>query len=903
MIMHKRKCVKKCIRILFAAIIVVTGIQLPAAAQEANVTKNGVIYTAPESSFDASRPSSRNSVLAPRAIQLQYQDDELDNGTILATWETSVVELLPERQGKFFPIYESQDYGVNWEEVGRVVETQRQDWDGNWQIENCPHIFELPADVGEMKKGGIVAFGDVCPRDLSQTCLDMYYSADLGRTWEFVSSVVTDSGANYMGATPGPVWEPYILYDPEMKALVCYYSDEREEKYGQKLVLQYTTDGKNWSEVIDVVAQADTNMRPGMPIVTQMENGYYVMVFEGVGLNYSGQGIPCNYKISMYPDDPIHWEAGDIGFTYGYGGSPYCTTLPDGHIAMTCSDNSEVFINTQKDLSGEFIKYPTGVPVGYNRQLIPLDDGTPKGSLLTLSCEFPDTGKANSIKWGKLDLNTVTIPDTKPVRYQISTDTKNMADIWPQEGTVIAGADQYFSVEPRMGCTVQKVFVNGVEADLQKSWVKVPKTDSDLHITVEATGPDENARFIRSKEDTQYYLCLPGYSMQDGREVFEWTWEDHPNFNWIFEAGEKEGTYQIRHKNSGMYLAAKDVELAEKANVIQTTVLDDKALWKITEVEDGCYSIINYSSNLAITRGKPGDFGYPTERFAVQKPYEGTDDQLWEISYVLESEKIHPITVKGTKNGTVTTSFSKELSGADVYVTVMPDEGYKLAENGLKINGKALTGTSFVMPDEDVVVTASFIKDLSGGLPFEDVDPVTGEWYYDAVCYNFEREIIKGTDETHFEPFSNLARAQFAIILHRMNDAVRMDYRADFADVEEGAWYTDAILWASRNKIVTGYTDGSRCFGPADQILREQMAVMMYRYAGFKGYDVSESATFDDFTDAANVSDYAKEAMKWAVGSKIITGKDNETKLDPQGSASRAECAIIVQRFLEKYEK
>ena len=89
---------------------------------------------------------------------------------MLATWEYSVVAELPERQGKRLSIAESTDYGETWKEVGQIVEdTEKQDWPGDWKIENCPHIFELPADVGQMKKGGIVAIMDVCPRDLSQT--------------------------------------------------------------------------------------------------------------------------------------------------------------------------------------------------------------------------------------------------------------------------------------------------------------------------------------------------------------------------------------------------------------------------------------------------------------------------------------------------------------------------------------------------------------------------------------------------------------------------------------------------------------------------------------------------------------------------------------------------------------
>ena len=188
--------------------------------------------------------------------------------------------------------------------------------------------------------------------------------------------------------------------------------------------------------------------------------------------------------------------------------------------------------------------------------------------------------------------------------------------------------------------------------------------------------------------------------------------------------------------------------------------------------------------------------------------------------------------------------------------------------------------------------------------PFEDVDQVDGKWYYDEVYYNFDRGIMNGVDPTHFEPLSNLARAQFAIILHNMEKNPGVDYEPKFKDVEDKQWYTNAIMWASSKEIVTGYEDGSQRFGWGDNILREQMAVMMYRYAkNFKNYNVSDSADFDKFEDAASVSEYAEEAMKWAVGSGIITGKYEETKIDPQGYALRAECAIIIQRFLEKYKK
>ena len=133
-----------------------------------------------------------------------------------------------------------------------------------------------------------------------------------------------------------------------------------------------------------------------------------------------------------------------------------------------------------------------------------------------------------------------------------------------------------------------------------------------------------------------------------------------------------------------------------------------------------------------------------------------------------------------------------------------------------------------------------------------------------------------------------------------MNDTPEVKYTAKFPDVPEKMWFTNAILWAADTGVVTGYTDTGK-LGPSDNINREQMAVMMYRYAKYKEYSIGNKADFDQYQDADKVSTFAKEAMQWAVGNGIITGKYNGTVLDPQGNATRAECATIIMRFLEKF--
>ena len=179
-------------------------------------------------------------------------------------------------------------------------------------------------------------------------------------------------------------------------------------------------------------------------------------------------------------------------------------------------------------------------------------------------------------------------------------------------------------------------------------------------------------------------------------------------------------------------------------------------------------------------------------------------------------------------------------------------------------------------------------------------DVKKSSWYHSYVTQIANMNIMTGLSDSKFGPGQPLARAQFAVILHRITNTPQTAYANTFPDVEDGLWYTDAIRWASGTGVVTGYADTGK-FGPSDSINREQIAVMLYRYAKYMNYDVSQKADFSNFSDADMVNEFAKEAMQWAVGMAIISGKDNGTRLEPQGSATRAECATIIMRFLEMY--
>ncbi len=182
------------------------------------------------------------------------------------------------------------------------------------------------------------------------------------------------------------------------------------------------------------------------------------------------------------------------------------------------------------------------------------------------------------------------------------------------------------------------------------------------------------------------------------------------------------------------------------------------------------------------------------------------------------------------------------------------------------------------------------------GIPFTDVH--AGDWYYDAADYVFSRKIMTGMNRKEFGPGVTLSRAQFATILYRMEDEPETGYDGGaFPDVADGQFYTCPAMWAKDTGVISGYEDGR--FGPADTITREQMAVMMFRYANMLELDTSDRGNIGEFPDAGSVSSFAEEAIQWAVGKGLIKGDQN--RINPQGSAERAQCATIIMRFMESY--
>ena len=216
------------------------------------------------------------------------------------------------------------------------------------------------------------------------------------------------------------------------------------------------------------------------------------------------------------------------------------------------------------------------------------------------------------------------------------------------------------------------------------------------------------------------------------------------------------------------------------------------------------------------------------------------------------------------------------------------------SERGLinKVSGVYLT--------KDMTVYAGWRVDenpSTGANPFTDVSEK--DWFYGDVMFVYENGLMLGTSKTLFSPHGTATRGMMATILWRMEGNPVPKGKNSFTDVEAGTWYADAITWTAENGIFAGY--GKDKFGPDDPITREQLAAIFYRYADYKGYDLTVKGNLDKFKDADKITDYAKTAMQWAVGSGLVKGKSGNL-LDPQGTATRAEIAAMLHRFIEKYE-
>ena len=262
----------------------------------------------------------------------------------------------------------------------------------------------------------------------------------------------------------------------------------------------------------------------------------------------------------------------------------------------------------------------------------------------------------------------------------------------------------------------------------------------------------------------------------------------------------------------------------------------------------------------------------------------------------------------GSSGGSASTTYTLtfETNGGSVISKVTKNKGttidlaqYAPTKSGATFDGwyadKGLTKKiTSVKLDTNTTVYAKWTETPVSSLPFGDVK--SGDWFYNDVKYVYEKGMMAGTAADVFAPNATTTRAMIVTILYRLEGSPAVTGTNAFADVPAGQWYTDAVNWAAANQIVKGTS--ATTFAPNDSITREQMAAILYRYAQYKGYDVTKQADLSGYSDNSQVSAYAKDALAWANAAKLINGVTNTT-LAPQGNATRAQVSAILHRFCD----
>ena len=204
----------------------------------------------------------------------------------------------------------------------------------------------------------------------------------------------------------------------------------------------------------------------------------------------------------------------------------------------------------------------------------------------------------------------------------------------------------------------------------------------------------------------------------------------------------------------------------------------------------------------------------------------------------------------------------------------------------------------FYFYDENTLISKSYTS-ISTKPPFTDVSDK--QWYYQPINEAYQLGLMTGATETLFKPNANMNRGMVAIVFHRMEESPKVEYSAVFPDVAKNQYYTESVLWAKHTGVINGYKDGT--FKPTKNVTREEIVTMLYNFARYKGINVKSNKDITYFNDYSKITPYARVPMKWAVEKGLLNGKDNGTRLDPLGTATRAECSkMLVQAYKILYK-
>ena len=537
------------------------------------------------------------------------------------------------------------------------------------------------------------------------------------------------------------------------------------------------------------------------------------------------------------------------------------------------------------------------------RVLAPLYEGGNEAKLP------PGTYKGNVVLYAGYTTKNVTagveVTDVdldKLWKYEIpvTLTLKSLIDTQPVDQSVIEGTSAAFSV------SASSKVKNNAELTYQwqqlnssGSWENIPDATSATYTITDTTTAISGNQYrcvvtsgmdgvVETSKAATLTVAAASYSISVDPSTL--------NFGSINEGEAQPAARTVTITNTGnqtVTLVQPTAENFEIGKLSETTLEPDETATFTIQPKDnlprGSYSeqiVIAGDNNVSATL---------TATFTVKEPpYTG------KYSYEL--------TASVGDHGSLTVD-RYATEGEKVTITVTPDEAYKLDDLSVTAGGKevALTaggdGTfSFTMPSADVKISATFAEDPDWTEPEEPatdvsdlfIDIAANAWYKDAVQYAYAGGLMTGVSANEFAPEATTTRAMIVSMLARL-EGVESAESAGFTDVAADDWYAEAVNWAASVGVVNGFDDGT--FQPNAAITREQLAAILMNYAQYKGQDVSARATLDTYNDATAISSWANDVMSWAVAEGLLTGVTND-QLQPQGNATRAQVAAILERFL-----
>ena len=428
--------------------------------------------------------------------------------------------------------------------------------------------------------------------------------------------------------------------------------------------------------------------------------------------------------------------------------------------------------------------------------------------------------------------------------------------------------------------TTAQTYIQSIQAQYQEMASEVVAT-SDVLLTINEA--DGTTRAVRSKETNLGDLCADAYRIMLGADI---GWVNGGGVRADIPAGDVTYGDIIEVHPFG--------NLACVVEVTGQQILDALELGSmyVGEAESGGFlqvSGLKYTINTAIpTSVVLDDAGNFVE---VSGERRVSDVQ------VLDSESDEYAALDPSATYTLASHNYMLKDGGDGYamfgednITILQDE--VMVDNEVLISYirdelGGVVGQEYAQPQGRITIVDGVAAEPVAG--FSDV--TTANWYADAVAYVVDNELMNGVSADTFEPNSTMSRAMMVTVLYRMAGSPAVSGENVFTDVPNGSWYADAVTWGVENGLVTGTTDTT--YEPNAGITREQMATLLWRYAGSP--DVSGSDGLDQFTDAASISGYARTAMAWASQQGLVNGTNGT--LSPRGSATRAEIATILMRY------